>query len=339
MISAILLIVLALGSIGVWFAFFRPHGTSTGNQGGNSANGQGTLNNGSTPSGNSNTPGSANASTPTGNSNTPSSNGSPVGSGPMTEQVNLKLTYASIEYTITSVQQANGFPDDSSTTQSLVRINLNEHNPTSNNPGFAYDNAAHLLLPDGTITPVANSQYRYAPDAATQHANWIDFAVPSPNLDLSKLVLRMGQATENQMDIPLMPNADLSKYQPKTITPNTAFQYAGLHFTITTVAESLSADTQQAATGQNFIVVTMKVVNPTSSEFFDPASNYMRLKSGDTTSPPTANGDSTFPRDFASQSTGTGYVVFPMPQGSSSFTLTMLAQSSAPVATVTFQIP
>ena len=62
MISAILLLVLVLGSIGAWFAFSRPHGTSTGNQSGNSTNGQGTLNNGSTPSGNSNTPGSANAS-------------------------------------------------------------------------------------------------------------------------------------------------------------------------------------------------------------------------------------------------------------------------------------
>src|SRR5947209_7968694 len=304
MIPAILLFVLVLGSIGIWFAFFRPHGTSTGNQRGNSPNGQGTLTTGSTPNGNSNTPDSTNANTSSGSNNTPSTNGSPVSSGAVTEQVNLKFTYASIVYAVTSVQQANSFPDDSGATQSLVRINLNENNPTSNNPGFAYDNAAHLLLPDGTITPVANSQYRYAPDAATQHANWLDFAIPSPNLDLSKLVLRMGQATESQMDIPLMPNADLSKYQPKTITPNTAFQYAGLHFTITTVAKSLSADTQQAATGQIFIVVTMKVVNSTSNEFFDPAGNYMRLKSGDTTSPPTDNSYSTFPRDFASQSTG-----------------------------------
>jgi hypothetical protein len=339
-VSAFLLLVLVLGSIGIWFAFFRPHGTSTGNQGRNGTNGQGSLNTGSTPSGNSNTPDSTNANTPSGSSNTPSSNGSPVGSGSVTEQVNLKFTYASIEYAVTSLQQANGFPDDSSATEgSVIRISLNENNPTSNNPGFAYNNVAHLVLPDGTITPVTNSQYRYAPDAATQHANWIDFAVPSPNLDLGKLVLRMGLATENQMDISLMPNADLSKYQPKTVTPNSAFQYAGLHFTITKVVESLSADSQQAATGQILIVVTMKVVNSTSNGFFNPAGNYMRLKAGDTTSPPTNNAYFTFPRDLASQSTGTGYVVFPMPQGSTSFILTMLGQSSNAEVSVPFQIP
>jgi hypothetical protein len=77
----------------------------------------------------------------------------------------------------------------------------------------------------------------------------------------------MGTASENQMDISLMPTANLSKYQPKTIAPNTMVRYAGLNWTITSVTESLSADNQQAANGQVFIEVTLSATNSTGSDF------------------------------------------------------------------------
>lgn len=324
--SVVLLLVLVLGGIGVFFAF-RSHGTSGGNQSGNSANGQQT------------TPG-ASGNTAVSSGSTPGSGGSPTSSGPVTEQLNLMFTYASIEMTITSVQEANSFPDDNSATQGAVRINLNEKNPTPHSGGFLYSDVARLVLPDGTTATTDNAQHDIGPDSSTSRTNWIDFAVPSSNLDLSKLILRMGKATEYQMDISLMPGADLSKYQPKTATPNTTFQYAGLNWTITSATESLSANDQQATAGNVYITVTLKVDNPTSSDFSAYWGDYIRLKSGNTTSAPTT--DTTLPLNFAAGSTGgTGNVFFVMAQGSSSFTLMMLARPASPpinAASTTFQI-
>jgi len=324
--SVVLLLVLVLGGVGAFLAL-RSLGTGGGNQSGNSANGQQT------------TPG-ASGNTPVSSGSTPASGGSPSSSGPVTEQLNLMFTYASIEMTINSVQEANSFPDDNSATQGVVRINLNEKNPTQHSGGFLYSEVARLVLPDGTTATVDNALHSIGPDSSTNRTNWMDFAVSSSNLDLSKLVLRMGKVTENQMDIPLIPNADLSKYQPKTVTPNTTFQYAGLNWTITSATESLSANNQQATAGNVYITVTLKVDNPTSSDFNGYWGDYIRLKSGNTTSAPTT--DTTLPLNFAAGSTGsTGNVFFVMPQGSTSFTLVMLARPSSPpinAASTTFQI-
>lgn len=328
LVAIVLLLVIALGSGGVYFAFFRPHGASNSNQNSNSTSTQGAT--GKTPVSNNGTPGSG---------NTPGSTvGTTTSSGPTTEQVNLQFTYASIEMTITTVQEAPSFPDDNSATSNTVRINMNENNPTTSGGGFLYSDVAHLLLPDGTTAGYENAQNFEGPGASTSRTNWIDFSVPSSNLDLSKLVLRMGTAAENQMDIPLMPGADLSKYQPKTVNPNTTFQYAGLNWTITKVTESLSAADKQAATGQVYIVVTLSAVNSTGSDFNAYPGDYLRLKSGGTTSSPT---NFTFPLTVASQSNQSGTVTFAMPQGNTSFTLLMLARSASPpvnAASATFQI-
>jgi len=328
LVAIVLLLVLVLGGGGVYYAFFRPHGASTSNQNSNGTNTQGAT--GKTPVSNNGTPGSG---------NTPGSTvGTTTSSGPTKEQVNLQFTYAGVEMTITSVQEAQSFPDDNSATSNTVRINMNENNPTTSGGGFLYSDVARLLLPDGTTANFENSQNPIGPGASTRRTNWLDFSVPASNLDLSKLVLRMGTATESQMDIPLMPGADLSKYQPKTITPNTTFQYAGLNWTITKVTESLSAADKQAATGQVYIVVTLNAVNSTGSDFSAYPGDYLRLKSGDTTSSLT---DFTFPISVASQSNGSGTVTFSMPQGNTSFTLMMLTRPASPpinAASATFQI-
>jgi hypothetical protein len=324
----VLLLVLVLGGGGVYFAFFRSPGASTSNQNSNNTNTQGAT--GKTPVSNNGTPGSG---------NTPgSTSGTTTSSGPTKERVNLQFTYAGVEMTITLVQEAQSFPDDNSATSNTVRINMSENNPTTSNAGFLYSDVARLLLPDGTTATFENSQNPIGPGASTSRTNWLDFSVPTSNLDLSKLVLRMGTANESQMDIPLMLGADLSKYQPKTITPNTTFQYAGLSWTITKVTESLSAGDKQAATGQVYIVVTLNAVNSTGSDFSAYPGDYLRLKSGDTTSSLT---DFTFPVSVASQSNGSGTVTFSMPQGNTSFTLMMLTRPASPpinAASATFQI-
>ena len=319
--SIVLLLVLVLGGVGAFFVV--RHNTATGsNQNGNNSSGQQ-----STSSGSSNTPTSV---------TTPGSNGnSPTTNGPVTVPLNLKFTYSSVDITLVSVQQASSFPDDSSTSQGGVRVATKESNSTTNNVSYSYGDIVRLVMPDGSIIAPSNEKSFEAPAAGVSQDNWIDFAVTSQNIDLSKLILRYGSATESQMNIPLTSNADLSKYQPKTVTPNSTFQYAGMNWTLVSATESLSANGQQASTGMVYVTATLKAVNSSVNNFTAYPGDYMRLQSGGSKSPPS---NFTFPASVASQSTGTGVVSFLIPQGGTSFTLLMLAQSSIHAASVNFQI-
>jgi len=193
-------------------------------------------------------------------------------------------------------------------------------------------------MPDGSVIAPSNEKSFEGPAAGISRDNWIDFAVTNQNIDLSKLILRFGSATENQMNIPLVAGADLSKYQSKTVTPNSTFQYAGKNWTLASASESLSANGQQAATGMVYVIGTLKAINSSANNFSAFPGDFMRLQSGDSKSPPS---DFTFPTSVASQSNGTGMVTFAIPQGGTSFTLLMLAQQSSPpinANSVTFQI-
>jgi zinc ribbon protein len=328
--SIVLLLVLVLGGVGAIFAF-RSRGSTGGNQSGNSPNGQQSTasSGGNTPSGSGNTPVSG---------TTPGSGNTPTTGGPVTVPLNLKFTYSSIDITLVSVQLANSFPDDSSTPQGGVRVSTKESNSTTRNIIYSYSDVVRLILPAGSIIAPSNEKNFESPAPGVSQDNWIDFAVTNQNIDLSKLILRYGTATESQMDIPLTPNADLSKYQPKTVTPNTTFQYAGMNWTLLSATEILSANGQQAKTGMVFVAVTLKAVNSSTSDFIGSPSDYMRLQSGDTKSAPTV--DYTFPLSVASQSTVTGVVPFPVPQGGTSFTLLLAQQTSPPISavSVTFQV-
>jgi hypothetical protein len=187
---------------------------------------------------------------------------------------------------------------------------------------------------------MAADRFDRAVDPQTGRTNWLDFAVTSPPLDLSKLVLQLGFSTEVQVDVPLMPNANLSKYQPKAVTLNTTLHFAGLKYTLTKATESLGANGHQVDQGQVFITLNMRVTNPMSGNFGGFASDYMRLQSADgTTNPPKYNSPDTFLDGVAAQSSDAGYLVFTMPQGSTAFTLLLQAQTGAAGTTTTFQIP
>jgi zinc-ribbon domain len=323
--SIVLLLVLALGGVGAFYIL--RHNNSTGSsQNGNSSGAQQ-----NTPSTSGNTPTSA--TTPGSNGNTPNTG------GPATVPLNLKFTYSSVDITLLSVQQASSFADDSSTPHGGVRVATKESNSTTNNVRYLYGDVIRLIMPDGSIIAPSNEKSFEGPAAGISRGNWIDFAVTNQNIDLSKLILRFGSATENQMNIPLVAGADLSKYQSRTVTPNTPFQYAGMNWTLTSATESLSANGQQAATGMVYVTVALKVVNSSANNFSAYPGDYMRLQSGDSKSPPTT--DFTFPTSVASQGTGTGMVTFAIPQGGTSLTLLMLAQQSSPpvsASSVTFQI-
>ena len=312
--SIVLLLVLVLGGVGV-FLVVRNNNSPGSNQNGNSSSGQ--------------------QSTQSSSSNTPTSGTTPTTGGPVTVPLNLKFTYSSVDITLVSVQQASSFSDDSSTPQGGVRVATKESNSTTNNVSYSYGDVVRLVMPDGSIIAPSNEKSFEGPAAGVSQDNWIDFAVTSQNIDLSKLILHYGSATENQMNIPLTPHADLSKYQPKTVTPNATFQYAGMNWTLVSATESLSANGKQASTGMVYVTVALKAVNQSANDFSAYPGDYMRLQSGDSKSPPS---DFTIPLSVASQSTGTGVVTFPVPQGGTSFKLLMLAQSQVNAASVTFQI-
>ncbi|HEY6539708.1 MAG TPA: hypothetical protein VIZ18_02180, partial [Ktedonobacteraceae bacterium] len=260
---------------------------------------------------------------------------STTGNGSPSEQVNLAFTYASINITITNVQYATSFSDDSSTPGG-VRVAFTENNPTSNNPDFLYSDVARLILPDQSSIPPTGESQQISTDSQTTRPNWLDFPVTSQPADLTKLALQMGTATEDQMRIPLAPGADLSKYQPKTVTPGTPFQYAGLNWTLKSATESLSAADKQASTGNVYITVTLSVFNPQANDYSAYYGDYARLSVGGTTNPPTS--DSSLPTLVASQTTATGTLIFLVPQGSTAYTLVMLGTTaSPPVQQVTVQ--
>lgn len=269
---------------------------------------------------------------------TPANNITPT-IAPASLKMNATVTYASVVITIGNVQEASSFTDDANANSPvLLRVNITEHNPTANGVSLFYSDNFRLLLPDGTSVVPTSEQNGGGIDQAVNRPNWIDFPLTS-KMDISKLILQIGAPTEAQMRIPLTANADVSKYQDKTISPNSSFQYAGLNWTLTNVTSSLSADGKQATTGNRYITVTLKADNPTTSDFNLFPDTNTRLSAGSLVSPPTGYMFNT----IAAGTTGTiGTITFLVPQNSSSFTLTMLAQANTnpPVTQVTqtFQI-
>ncbi|MFL5626024.1 MAG: zinc-ribbon domain-containing protein [Ktedonobacteraceae bacterium] len=288
---------------------------------------------------------STSTDTTTSNSNT-TTNGGGGGSTPTvpssSKNINQQVTYASAEITIVSVQEgaSGSFSGDSNTSAPVtVRLNIKEHNPISSTIYLNYDNTLRLILPDKTsVAPIDQQQSGVLSQAVTQN-DWIDFPLTS-NIAIDQLTLQIGGQDEAQMTLPLTGKADLSAYTLKTITPNTAFTYAGMNWTLTTVTSSLSAGGKQAGNGKRYIVVTLKLSNPTSDTFYFTANNIVRLQGGGVTNAPT---DSTVPSvNSAGATDQSGTVTFLMPQNTNSFTLIMLAQTNVtpPVSqyTTSFQI-
>lgn len=281
----------------------------------------------------------ANTGSTSGN-NSGSTSGSSSG-GQSSEQLNLKITYASITVTIASAQLAGSFSDDHSSNgqAGVVRLNLHEMNPTTGNPRYLESDVLLLVLPDGSTVQSSNQQQFESPDGGVSRDNWVDFAMNN-QVKLNQLTLRVGKQSENQMNIPLQPNADMSKYQDKTSNPNAQFQYSGLNWTLKTAMLSYSYADAQATTGNRYVVITLSVANHTSNTFRGYPGDYIRLQEGSITQGPDTT--FTFPLSVDAQSTGSGTFAFLMPDGATSFTLIMLGQPNAsppiPQVTQNFQI-
>jgi len=257
-----------------------------------------------------------------------------------TTAINSTVPYAGVDVTILNVQQSQSFVKDPNTsTNGMVRLNLQERNLTDAKVVWSYATVAHLIVKGKSlVSPTyVNSVVSVTPGAS--QTSVVDFAVPS-NYSVNQLTLVLGATNEAQMLIPLMQNANLSKYRPKTINLNGQMQYFGLNWTLTRATSSLSIQDQQAAKGKRFITLMLKVDNTLSQVAITGSSyEYMRLQYGNATALPK---HSTIPVAFNVGAVGiTGTVSFQVPQNTTSFTLVLEPQKgdSGDQGSTDFQMP
>jgi hypothetical protein len=280
-----------------------------------------------------------NVSTNTSNS-TPAS----VSAKTVTFSKPLSFIYDDVQISITDVKQAENFSDDANpgAQSGVLRIDLKEKNTYSDYSSYYPTQAFNLLSPDGTTAQPTAANQSDAMQGDVSRTDWVDFAITT-NADVSALKLQVGKSTEEQITVPLKANADLSKYQPKVVSPNQQTQYAGTTWTITQAEASLSFQGKQADAGKMFVTVSFRIDNNSSADFIGLPSDYIRLQSGQTTVAPTNNN---VPVSFPAQQTGqTATTTFVMPQGSTDFTVILRASNNKSVdtpatqqATIPFQI-
>ncbi len=286
-----------------------------------------------------------NGSTANNNGSTGNNNGGILATqppaAPVTTQLNETLNYRGDDITIVNAQQARSFSDDNnSSTHELLRLNLKEKAGSAVG-SFLYSDVMRLVLPDKTTLVPSSEQFSISLAQESSRTNWIDFAVPT-HLKIDQLTLLLGTDKEAQMSIPLSSSANLSAYQPKVASPNVTTRYNGLNWTITSATLAWNYNGKQADTGMRYVVVQFRIDNPTSKQFTSGfPSDYMRLKAGNATSAP--DGSTTLPTFVPANSSGaTGVVPFQVPEGVTSYTLILLANSNVtpPIAqaSMDFQI-
>src|SRR5712692_790216 len=276
------------------------------------------------------------------NNTTSVSTSSPVKTTP----INATVTYASVDITILNAQQAKSFADDSNASApGVVRLNLHAvqtgvddiNNGSSIDQYYDYPSSFALILPGGSKVAPVGEKDTNGPTKKGNQTTWVDFPV-STAVNVNQLVLQIGKDTEAQLDIPLTGHADLSQYQPRQVSPNTSVQYAGMTWTLTTATAKLSDSGAQADKGKRFIVLTLKIDNPTSQNVSAYPPDYVRLQFGGTTIAETGD---TLPTPAAGTSNATGLVAFLVPQENTTFTLVLLPNGvtgATTQATIPFQI-
>ena len=266
-------------------------------------------------------------------------NATPTLAPPTTSPVNATIKYADVDMTIVDVKLAGGFPDETSSSSNsmIVRIDLKESNKTAHSSSYYYGDIVRLIMPDGTSVIPFNALHSSGPDAAVVRTDWIDFPAAS-NVDVSKLTLQLGKADQAQISVPLTSNPDVTKYQPKTVNPGKSTMYANTNWTLVSATAQLSGDNQQAPKGQMYVILTVRIDNNSGQGFDAYSGSYMRLQTGDTKASPESE---SIPLSVASgQTNQTGNALFLVPQGSTSFTLLLLANTSAGIqqSSIAFQI-
>ncbi|QBD74697.1 zinc ribbon domain-containing protein [Ktedonosporobacter rubrisoli] len=239
--------------------------------------------------------------------------------------LNKSVTYADDTLTLLDAKQAKGFSDEK-TPGDMLRLDVKEQTGDKA-PYFGtygYTSSFHVILPNGESVELANIQAADttvgSPPAQVARTNWLDFPVPVTT-PLTQITLRLGNPNEHQIEFPLTQSADVSTYQPRTVTVNKPLQWGGLNWTLTTAARQLSAQGNQAEKDMIYVVLSFKVDSTSTNGYLDQAvGDAFRLRADGTTL--VAPKYTTFPETIAVGETGkTGTVGFLVPQKSATYTL------------------
>jgi heme/copper-type cytochrome/quinol oxidase subunit 2 len=262
-----------------------------------------------------------------------------------TTPINTTVTYASVTLTIINAQQATSFADDTGTpAQGVVRLNLHAVQSDANNvyfasaPPFAYLESFALLLPGGNKVALGSSKDISGPVRKGDQTTWIDFPA-STGLKVNQMILQIGKDTEEQLQVPLTGQADVSQYQPRQSAPNLRVPFGSMFWTLKTVTFKLSDSGTQVDKNMRFLVLTFSLDNPGSEGLNAFPPDYMRLQYGGTT----IVLDQAVIGDAAAGTTNTqGLVSFLVPQDTTTVTFILLpghTPGATTQASIPFQVP
>ncbi len=264
----------------------------------------------------------------------------------VTTPLNVTFNYASVNITLINAQQATSFADDRDTpAQGVVRINLHAVQSDANNVYFtsntmyAYPEAFVLLLPGGMKVNTGSYKDLTGPARKGDQTTWIDFPA-STSIKVNQMILQIGKDTEEQIQVPLTGQADLSQYQPRQSAPNLRVPFGSAFWTLKTVTLKLSDSGTQVAKGMRFLVLSFSLDNPSTEGDNSYPGDYIRLQYGATT----IQYEQAVIGNAAANTTNVpGIVSFLVPQGTTAATFILLPGHLTPgattQATIPFQIP
>ena len=248
-----------------------------------------------------------------------------------TFNVHRTAMYAGLDFTVTNVQYASSFADDSiHASQGIVRLNMIAANTSPDHINVIYYDIARLLMPKGSPIAPTNVSLSVGPASNSSASGWIDFPVSSAVL-LSSLKLQMGSTAlgETLVTIPFSGAFDASRYSDRTSQQGQALYYSfhgqELIYHLVTVDIRYSYQGVQAKAGQQYYSFNFRVDN-TNSFSVSPGFgfDYLRLVLGGSVRPPVIN---TLPYTFNANTSGTtGRVVFIAPAGLKTVMLDFLVQ-------------
>lgn len=248
-----------------------------------------------------------------------------------TFNVHRSATYAGLNFTVTSVQYASTFADDTiHSSQGIVRLNMIAANKSPDHINVIYYDIARLLGPHGNPIAPTNVNLSVDPASNTSVSGWIDFPVSSA-LPLSSLKLQLGSTAlgETLVTIPFSGAFEASRYSDRTSqqgqTLNYYFHGQLLIYHLVSVDIRYSYQGVQAKAGQQYYSFNFRVDN-TNGFSVSPGFgfDYLRLVLDGSVRPPFVN---TLPYTFNANTHGTtGRVVFIGPAGLKTLTLDFLVQ-------------
>ncbi len=262
-----------------------------------------------------------------------------------TTPLNATFTYASVTITLLTAQQATSFADDRDTpAQGVVRIHLHAVQSDANNvyfvsaPVYAYPESFVLLLPGGTKVHTAGYKDLSGPARKGDQTTWLDFPA-STGIKVNQMTLQVGKDTEEQIQVPLTVQADLSQYQPKQSSPNLRVPFGSMFWTLKTVTFKLSDSGTQVAKGMRYLVLSFSLDNPGTDGYNAFPPDFMRLQYGGTT---IALEQAVIGDAAAGTTNIPGIVSFLVPQGTTAATFILLpghTPGATSQAAIPFQIP